>query len=77
MMNMKTDAHRLRMAIRRNKQLDRKPGFTPVPNGRIDAAVLKASLVLTLDESFKGDVRTEAWRIVAQTLPQLPIGRRK
>lgn len=33
-------AHTRRMADRRRAQLSRQPGFTPVPNGRFDRAVV-------------------------------------
>lgn len=61
--------HRERMQERRWRQLARKPGFTPVPNRRIQAAVARASLDLLGSGVTPDRAEAEAWRIVASRLP--------
>ena len=78
--------HKSRMIIRRARQLDRKPGFTPVPNHKIEARITSMEALLTA--GYKGQVdagkmdampsaakvRTEATRAIARTLPAVPLG---
>ena len=78
-------SHADRMKARRKRQLARTVGFTSVPNKRIDAAIESTTTVLTLgyqQENLKygraippaHEIRAEAIRAVARTLPAPPIG---
>lgn len=68
--------HRERMRERRQRQLARKPGFTPVHNRRI-AAAIAAEMVLLVDagmDEFRAELT--AIRTIARQLPPPPFQRR-
>lgn len=80
--------HATRMKVRRARQLARKPGFSPVPNGKIMAQIATMQAILTTgyqqqvkDPEHPRDempsdsaIRKEAENAVARTLPQVPVG---
>lgn len=77
--------HATRMRVRRARQLARTPGFTPVPNARIEASIKGMTGILTIAHQKSHDengtampsaaqIHSEAVRAVAKTLPPVPLG---
>ena len=70
------------MLARRLRQRSRRAGFTPVVNQRIEAQIKSMTALLTAGYAAQPemampnseDIRAEATRAVAQTLPATPIG---
>ena len=67
------------MQMRRKRQRERTPGFTPVVNRKIQAAVTATKAALMADNpdltSFQAERR--AWAIFGKTLAPLAIGVKK
>lgn len=70
------------MLARRIRQRSRRAGFTPVTNNRIEARITSTAGILSLAYSQQegiqmpsaAEIRAEATRAVARTLPAVPIG---
>lgn len=60
------------MKARRERQLARQPGFTPVPNKRIDAALAVAGLRAKLANPLlsAAEAERQGYRDVCATLPR-------
>lgn len=70
------EERRARLAIRRLRQLDRRPGFIPVPNARIDGAIATQQALLAATGAYNAmEALAEARRRVARTLPPGPMVR--
>lgn len=64
------EVHRIRMGIRRAKQLLRTPGFDPSPNRRIDAAFIEATNELV---AAGLDAVTASMHAIEQVAARLPL----
>jgi hypothetical protein len=68
--------HRERMKARRERQLARTPGFTPVRNERVEKAIATQEALISLAALNGGgvpnaiEVREQALRNVARSLPK-------
>lgn len=78
---LRRQMHRLDMQLRRRGQLARTPGFTPVRNKRISAAVDAQEILITADALERGlnltpmEIRDQAVSNVARMLPRPPMVR--
>jgi hypothetical protein len=69
---MATAAHKSRMIERRERQLARVPGFTPVQNGRVQGAISSAFVIIQASKPHltTAEAQDEARRFVAKNLPR-------
>lgn len=71
------EERRARLAIRRLRQLDRRPGFIPIPNARVDGAIATQQALLAATGAYNAmEALAEARRRVARMLPAGPMVRR-
>jgi hypothetical protein len=68
------EERRARLAERRIRQLDRRPGFIPVPNARVDGAIATQQALLAATGAYNAvEALHEARRRVARLLPPPPM----
>jgi hypothetical protein len=65
-----SEQHKKRMRERRERQLARQPGFTPVANKRIDGAIMAAMLAFQMHGLNASEAHERARRQVASGLPK-------
>ena len=68
--------HRERMQERRARQLARTPGFDPIPNRRVNAAIAATISRFLAMGMPPAAAEREARHAVARSLPMLPAQRR-
>ncbi len=70
--------HKQKMAMKKARRATERPGFTPIRNERIDAAIMARALAIQIADplTHKADAQQEAIRQVAKTLPMGRMVRR-
>lgn len=68
--------HALRMTLRRQEQLARTPGFTPIPNKRVEAMAFRALQDARALGHTGTRLEAEAFAMVRRALPMPAFARR-